>query len=52
MVEACELTVGAEVGRGRGLWFDDGCEFVGVVVHSGSVGKVNESAGREAVTSR
>lgn len=52
MVQATQLALRVEAcGRG-GLRFDDGGEFVGGVIHSTSVGKVDESAGREAVTAR
>lgn len=52
MVQATQLPLRVEVrGCGR-LRFDNGGEFVGGVIHSGSVGEVNESAGREAVTAR
>lgn len=52
VVEAAQLAVWAEVGAGSWLRFHDGCELVGGVIHSSSVGEVDESAGREAVTSR
>lgn len=32
------------------LWFDDSSEFVGGVVHSGSMGEIDKSTGRQAVT--
>lgn len=50
MVQATQLPLRIVVrGSGR-LRLDDGGEFVGGVICSGSVGKVNESAGGEAVT--
>lgn len=50
MVESCQLTVRGVVGGG--LRFHDGGEFVRGVIHAHSMGKVNESAGGEAVTTR
>lgn len=52
VVQAGQLALWVEVCGCGGLRFDDGGEFVGGVIHSGSVGKVNESTGREAVTTR
>lgn len=52
VVEACQLTMGVEAGAGGGLGFDDGGEFVGRGIDSSSVGKVDESAGWDAVTTR
>lgn len=49
MVQAAQLALGVEVCGCGGLRLDDGGELVGGVIHSGSVGKVNEGAGREAV---
>lgn len=50
MIKAAQLALRTEVrGSGR-LWLDDGGEFVGRVIRSGSVGEVNERAGGEAVT--
>ena len=50
MVEAAHLPLGVEVAGRSGLRFDNGGELVGGVIHSGTVGEVDESAGGEAVT--
>lgn len=42
----------AEIAASGRLRFDDGGEFVASVIHPGSVGKVDQGAGREAVTTR
>lgn len=52
VVQAAQLALRMEVCGCCRLRFDNGCEFVGCVVHSGSMGKVNESVGRDAVTTR
>lgn len=50
MVQATQLALRTETGGGGRLRLDDGGEFVGGGIRSGSVGKVDESAGGEAVT--
>lgn len=52
MVQATQLALRVEVCGGGRLRFDYGGEFVGGVIHSSSVGKVDEGAGRDAVTTR
>lgn len=52
MVETGQLAVGVKVSANSRLWFDDGSEFVGGVIHSSSMRKVDDSAGRETVTTK
>lgn len=52
MIQACQLPVRAEVAASGRLRFDDGGEFVASVINPCSVGKVDQGAGREAVTTR
>lgn len=52
VVQATQLALRVEVCGGGRLRFDYGGEFVGGVIHSSSVGKVDEGAGRDAVTTR
>lgn len=52
MVQAAQLALRVVVRGGGGLRLDNSSELVGDGVPSGSMGEVDESAGRDAITAR